>query len=191
MKENEPRDETGAGYADADSPPDVERETIWGINRKDRRLFQALTLTGGNAGSIAVTVLQLKHRSPDDTPDTIALNIILGIGASFVASGFISWDLVQIKEVSMAVADWIRDRNARNRAKLVAQGLERGLEQGLERGLEQGLERGLEQGLERGLEQGRVEGRAEGRVEGYYIGYSDAQEGNPQRPPSGNDDQSS
>ena len=171
MQENEPRDETGAGYADADSPPDVERETIWGINRKDRRLFQALTLTGGNAGSIAVTVLQLKHRSPDDTPDTLALNIILGIGASFVASGFISWDLVQIKEVSMAVADWIRDRNARNRAKLVAQGLE------------QGLERGLEQGLERGLEQGRVEG--------YYIGYSDAQEGNPQRPPSGNADQSS
>ena len=117
MQENEPRDETGAGYADADSPPDVERETIWGINRKDRRLFQALTLTGGNAGSIAVTVLQLKYRSPDDTPDTIALNIILGIGASFVASGFISWDLVQIKEVSMAVADWIREHNARKQAR--------------------------------------------------------------------------
>ena len=160
MQENESPDETGAGYAGADPHPDDDRETIWGINRKDRRLFQALTLTGGNAGSIAVTVLQLKYRSPDDTPDTIALNIILGIGASFVASGFIAWDLVQIKEVGMAVADWIRDRNARNRERWRAEG----------------------------RAEGRDEGRAEGRGEGYYIGYSDAQEGIPQRPPSGNAD---
>ena len=187
MKENEPRDETGAGYADADSPPDVERETIWGINRKDRRLFQALTLTGGNAGSIAVTVLQLKHRSPDDTPDTIVLNIILGIGASFVASGFIAWDLVQIKEVSMAVADWIRDRNARNRERWRAEGREEGRAEGRE----EGRDEGRVEGRDEGRVEGRAEGRAEGRVEGYYIGYSDAQEGNPQRPPSGNADQSS
>ena len=163
MRESEPPDETGADYAGADSPPDDDRETIWGINRKDRRLFQALTLTGGNAGSIAVTILQLKYRSLDDTPDTIALNIILGIGASFVASGFISWDLVQIKEVSMAVADWIRDRNARNRERWRAEG----------------------------RAEGRDEGRVEGRDEGYYIGYSDGKEGNPQRPPSGRADKSS
>ena len=163
MRESEPPDATGADYAGADSPPDDDRETIWGINRKDRRLFQALTLTGGNAGSIAVTILQLKYRSLDDTPDTIALNIILGIGASFVASGFISWDLVQIKEVSMAVADWIRDRNARNRERWRAEG----------------------------RAEGRDEGRVEGRDEGYYIGYSDGKEGNPQRPPSGRADKSS
>ena len=175
MKENESPDETGAGCAVADPHPDDDRETIWGINRKDRRLFQALTLTGGNAGSIAVTVLQLKYRSPDDTPDTIALNIILGIGASFVASGFIAWDLVQIKEVGMAVADWIREHNARNR----------------ERWRAEGREEGRAEGREEGRDEGREEGRAEGRVEGYYIGYSDAQEGNPQRPPSGNADKPS
>ena len=171
MRESEPPDETGADYAGADSPPDDDRETIWGINRKDRRLFQALTLTGGNAGSIAVTVLQLKYRSPDDTPDTIALNIILGIGASFVASGFVSWDLVQIKEISMAVADWIREHNARSRAR--------------------NRERWRAEGRAEGRDEGRDEGRVEGRDEGYYIGYSDGKEGNPQRPPSGRADKPS
>ena len=142
MRESEPPDETGTDYAGADLHPDDDRETIWGINRKDRRLFQALTLTGGKAGSIAVTVLQLKYRSPDDTPDMIALNIILGIGASFVASGFISWDLVQIKEVSMAVADWIREHNVRKQAR----------------------------NRERWREEGRAEGRVEGYYIGYTDG---------------------
>ena len=54
----------------------------------------------------------------------------------------------------MAIADWIRERNARNRQRLLAQG------------------------------------RKEGRDEGYYIGYTDGKEGNPQRPPSVNADQS-
>ena len=56
----------------------------------------------------------------------------------------------------MSIAYWIKERNARNRERLLAQG--------------------------------RKEGREEGRDEGYYIGYSDAQQGNPQRPPSGNAD---
>ena len=70
----------------------------------------------------------------------------------------------------MSIAYWIKRRNARNRERLLAQG--------------------RKEGVELGREEGRVEGHAEGRVEGYYIGYSDAQEGNPQRPPSGNADKS-
>ena len=166
MRETEPPDATGPGYAGAYPDPDDDRETIWGINRKDRPLFQVMTLVGGTASAVTLTILQLKYRSPDDTPDMLMLSILLGIGASFVASGFVAWDLVQIKELTMAIADWIRERNARNRERLLAQG------------------------LERGREEGREEGRVEGRDEGYYIGYSDAQQGNPQRPPSGNTDQS-
>ena len=66
----------------------------------------------------------------------------------------------------MSIAYWIKERNARNRERLLAKG------------------------REEGVELGREEGRVEGRVEGYYIGYSDAQQGNSQRPPSGNADKS-
>ena len=125
-----------------------------------------MTLVGGTASSIALTILLLKYRAPDDTPDVLMLSILLGIGASFVAAGFVSWGLLQIKELIMSIAYWIKERNARNRERLLAQG------------------------RKEGVELGREEGREEGRVEGYYIGYSDAQEGNPQRPPSGNADKS-
>ena len=162
MRETEPPDATGPGYADPHPDPDDDRETIWGINRKDRPLFQVLTLLGGTASSIALTILLLKYRAPEATPDVLMLSILLGIGASFVAAGFASWELLQIKELTMAIADWIREHNARNRERLLAQGRKEGVELG----------------------------REEGRVEGYYIGYSDAQEGNPQRPPSGNADKS-
>ena len=168
MRENEPPDATGPGYAGAHPDPDDDRETIWGINRKDRPLFQVMTLVGGTASSIALTILLLKYRAPEDTPDMLMLSILLGIGASFVAAGFASWGLLQIKELTMSIAYWIKERNARNRERLLAQG--------------------RKEGVELGREEGRVEGHAEGRVEGYYIGYSDAQEGNPQRPPSGNAD---
>ena len=174
MRENEPPDVTGSGPAGAYPDPDDDRETIWGINRKDRPLFQVMTLVGGTASSVTLTILQLKYRAPDDTPDMLMLSILLGIGASFVAAGFASWGLLQIKELIMSIAYWIKERNARNRERLLAQG----------------LERGREEGREEGLELGRAEGRVEGRNEGYYIGYSDAQQGNPQRPPSGNTDKS-
>ena len=120
------------------------RETIWGISRGDRRWFQAMTLVGGNVGSIAVTLLTLKHRPADQTPDALALALLLGIGASFVAAGFVAWNVVQIKELTMAIADWIREATERRRQRILA----------------------------------------EGRAEGYRMGYEDAQQGKPCRPPT-------
>ena len=75
---------------------DDDRETIWGISRRDRRWFQALTLAGGIACSVAFAILRFEYRSAEDTPDALLLNILLGIGASFVASGFVAWGLIQL-----------------------------------------------------------------------------------------------
>ena len=100
------------------------REDMWGIRRRDSRWFQVLTLIGGAAGSIGLTMLQIKHRS--DTPDAVALNILLGIGASFIAAGFVAWGLLQIKELIMAIADWIREATEKRRQRIRAEGYRRG-----------------------------------------------------------------
>jgi hypothetical protein len=107
------------------------RETIWGIDPKDRQWFQLLTLIGGTAGSVILTQLEVSHGSA--TPNQEARNIILGIGASFVASGFIAWGLLQAKELIMAIADWIRQDTARRRERqerLIQQAIQQGYEQG-------------------------------------------------------------
>lgn len=106
------------------------REAIWGINASDRRWFQALTLVGGNVGTIAVTVLVLKHRSGEQTADALALNILLTIGASFIAAGFTAWSLIQIKELTMAIADWIREATERRRQRILEQGRAEGYREG-------------------------------------------------------------
>ena len=115
-----------------------DRETIWGINRKDRPWFQLLTLLGGLAGAVTLTMLELEYLLPNATPNTTGLNIVLGIGGSFVAAGFIAWGLLQIKELAMSIANWINDRRARNRAKLIAQGYDQGYDQGFGQGYGQG-----------------------------------------------------
>ena len=158
---------------------DDERETFWGINRKDRRWFQVMTLVGGTTGSVVLTVLQLKYRTHEDTPDILALNILLGIGASFAAAGFTSWDILQIKEVIMAIADWIRERTARNREKFRAEVMQ----EGFELGRAEGRAEGRTEGRAEGRTEGRVEGRTEGRAEGYHLGYDDGRQGNPPQPP--------
>ena len=109
-----------------------DRETIWGINRQDRPWFQLLTLLGGVVGSIILTVLAVNHGPPDSAPGETAGGIVLGISGSFVASGFIAWGLLQCKELIMSIAYWIKRRNAKNRAELIAQGIERGYEMGYE-----------------------------------------------------------
>ena len=53
----------------------------------------------------------------------------------------------------MSIAYWIKQRNARNKAKLIEEGLERGIERG----------------------------REMGREEGYVLGYDDAESGRPRR----------
>ena len=107
------------------------RETIWGIDPKDRQWFQLLTLIGGTAGSVILTQLEVSHGSV--APNQASRNILLGIGASFVASGFIAWGLLQAKELIMAIADWIRQDTARRRERqerLIQQAIQQGYEQG-------------------------------------------------------------
>ena len=129
------------------------REAIWGISPKDRQWFQLLTLLGGIVGSVTLTQLELVHSTLG--PNAIARNILLGVSASFVTSGFISWGTLQLKEMLMSIADWLKAINERNRQKL------------------------LDEGARRGLEQGR-----EALRQGYEMGYRDASEGKPKNPPT-------
>ena len=78
---------------------DEQRETIWGISSDDRGWFQLLTLLGGTSGSAAMTLLEILYRAQGAAPNEVARNILIGIGASFVASGFIAWGLLQAKGV--------------------------------------------------------------------------------------------
>ena len=115
-----------------------DRETIWGIDRNDRPWFQILTLVGGITGSVILTLLTLNKRPANGASDALAFNIVLGIGASFVASGFIAWGLLQVKELIMSIATWLKQRNARDREKLREEGREEGYDLGYddaERGL--------------------------------------------------------
>ena len=134
---------------------DDHRETIWGIDPKYRQWFQLLTLIGGAAGSVILAQLELAYGSASAAPNEVARNILLGIGASFVASGFIAWSLLQTKELIMAIADWIRKRT----------------------------EKDLERRRQAARREGLREGRLEGRLEGYELGYADARSGRPKEPP--------
>ncbi len=143
----------------------ADRETIWGINSKDRRWFQLMTLLGGTGGSATSVWLTLRYRA-DDTPDAVAFSILLGIGASFVAAGFVAWSLLQVKEIAMPIGDWIREANERRRRRL------------------------REEGRKEGREEGHATGFAEGRAQGYQIGYADGAQGQPRQDLSDNSEQS-
>ena len=137
-----------------------ERDNLWGIDSNDRRWFQALTLAGGVIASIIMAFLEIEYRASDAAPNTVTRNILLSIGASFVAAGFVSWAILQAKELTMAIADWIRDANEKRKRELVAEALERGRNEGL------------------------IKGRIEGRGEGYDMGYDDRDQGKPRRRPT-------
>ena len=139
------------------------RETIWGINRKDRRWFQLMTLLGGTGGSATLVWLILRYRAAADTPDEVAFSILLGIGASFIAAGFVAWSLLQVKEIAMPIGDWIREATEKRRQRI----------------------------LEQGRKEGREQGREQGRKEGYKIGYADGSSGQPMQDLSENSEQSS
>ena len=141
-----------------------ERDNLWGIDSSDRRWFQALTLAGGVIASIIMAFLEIEYRADDATPNTVARNILLSIGASFVAAGFVSWAILQAKELTMAIADWIRDANEKRKQQL--------------------RDEGRSQGLIEGIRQGHSEGIIEGRGEGYDMGYDDRDQGKPRRPPT-------
>ena len=177
----------------------ADRETIWGINRKDRRWFQLLTLLGGTGGSATLIWLTLSYRAVADTADEMAFSIPLAIGASFVAAGFVAWSLLQVKEITMPIGDWIREANERRRQRL--------RDEGRREGQIEGLKQALRERIPQAREEGRQEGRAEMRLEmlaqlgddpnedtvaeplgpssndnrrtAYLAGYEDAQRSNP------------
>lgn len=103
------------------------RESIWGIQPRDRGWFQLITLIGGTSGSIVLTLLELDSLFAGAVVTSeVARNITLGIGASFVASGFISWGLLQAREIPMLIADWIRDSTRKRRERLLEEGRRQG-----------------------------------------------------------------
>ena len=118
----------------------ADRETIWGIDRKDRRWFQLMTLLGGIGGSVTVVWLTLRYRAGDDTPDAVAFSILLAIGASFVAAGFVAWSLLQVKEIAMPIGDWIREANERRRQRIRDEGKAEGIALGYRRGYGDAIE---------------------------------------------------
>ena len=115
-----------------------ERDNLWGIDSNDRRWFQALTLAGGVIASIIMAFLEIEYRASDAAPNTVARNILLSIGASFVAAGFVSWAILQAKELTMAIADWIRDATEKRRRRLRDEGRVDGLSKGYLMGYDDG-----------------------------------------------------
>ena len=93
-----------------------------------------MTLLGGTSGSVILTLLELDVLSPTASIGEVARNIAIGIGASFVASGFIAWGLLQAKELIMPIGDWIREANERRRERWREEGRQEGREEGYDLG---------------------------------------------------------
>ena len=147
--------------------PTQDREDMWGIQRRDRRWFQLLTLVGGTAGSIGLTWLELAHGLDDGALNSVIRNIVLSIGASFIAAGFVAWGLLHAKEMLMAIADWIREATEKRRQRI----------------RDEARQQGLQEGRKKGREEGYAQGRADGLTEGYDKGYGDSEKGTPRNPP--------
>ena len=130
-----------------------------------------LTLAGGIVGSIILTLLELDSLSVGGAPSEAARNIVLGIGASFVSSGFIAWGILQAKDLIMPAGDILRRFAEKQREKWY------------EESRQQGIKEGREQGRAEGREQGRAEGRLEALREIYGPDYSESQEETLTKPP--------
>ena len=152
--------------------PGEGREDMWGIKRRDRRWFQLFTLLGGVIGSAVLTWLELAYRADNATPNVVMRNILLGIGASFIAAGFLSWGLLHIKEVIVSIADWIRESTERRRQRLRDEVKQELL-----------AELGLEVPEGAVLESPQPP-KSGSRRDAYLEGYRDAQRGHPLNPPT-------
>lgn len=118
---------------------DEYRETIWGIRPDDRKWFQFFTVIGGIAGSVILAVLEIQSPSVSSALGETARNIVLGIGASFVASGFVTWGFLQAREIMSSFAAWIRANTKKREDRLLERGREEGIELGRRRGREETL----------------------------------------------------
>ena len=102
------------------------RESIWGIRPQDRRWFQLLTLIGGTSGAVVLALFEIDSLSTGAPVREVSRNIALSIGASYVASGFIAWGLLQAKELVMPIGDWIREATERRRERWLEEGRQQG-----------------------------------------------------------------
>lgn len=104
-------------------------ETIWGISPRDRGWFQLFTLLGGVVGSVILAVLELDSPAAGATTSQTARNIVLGIGASFVAAGFVAWGLLQARDIMSDVTAWIRAKTKKREDRLLERGRQLGREE--------------------------------------------------------------
>ena len=167
--------------------PSEDREDMWGIQRQDRRWFQLLTLIGGTAGSIGLTWLELAQGPEGATLNAEIRNIILGVGGSFIAAGFVSWGLLHTKEMLMAIADWIRESTEKRRQRIREEALRERLPQAREEGRQQGREE-MRQEMLAGLGgdipedihwESRESSANSSPRDAYLAGYEDAQRSHP------------
>ena len=123
-------------------------QTIWGINQADRNLFITMTVVSGTALASAFTALTIAQRPPEQTEADLLFRLILGIPASFTATGIVSWAILNAREVIVFIGNSLRERTARRRKALRDEGREEGLQAGLQEGLQAGLQAGRDEAMQ-------------------------------------------
>ena len=93
-----------------------------------------------------------------------------------MAAGFVSWAILQAKELTMAIADWIREATEKRRRRIFAEVVQ-------SEAYRQKYAEGFRQGYDEAYLQRYGEGFRQGLVEGYDMGYDDADRGRPRRWP--------
>ena len=130
-----------------------------------------------------LTLLELEALSGDAAAGVVARNVVLGIGGSFVASGFIAWGMLQAKEMIMSMSDWIRNATERRRERWREERRQERDEEA-RRQVEESRREGEE--IRRQAEEDARRQVEEVRRQAYIQGYTDYREGKPERPPGGN-----
>ena len=117
--------------------------------------------------SIMTVYLELAYQPAGVAPNVVARSVIVGVGASFVASGFVAWGILQAKEMAMAAADLIRDFTEKRNQKIEARIADE-TRKAREAGIEVGREAGYEQGSQDTREQIQREVREKLGDESYF-----------------------
>ena len=76
-----------------------------------------------------MAVLELNSPPVDATLAETARNIVLSIGASFVAAGFVAWGLLQAREIMSSFAAWIRSNTKKREDRILERGRQLGREE--------------------------------------------------------------
>ena len=78
------------------------------------------------AGAVTLTILEPERRMPKHHPQHDGSQHRNGDWRRFSRRWLYRLGLLQSKELAMSIADWINDRRAKDRAKLIAQGYDQG-----------------------------------------------------------------